>query len=118
MEFLAPVAVLGTIFFGLHALVRSVQKARLRKMMLEKNTDPEMIKVLLRERKSDPFPNLRFGLVLIALGGALFVGEIINNPAITAALMLIFAGIALLGYFFITRDADTRRRVFPNIKED
>lgn len=103
-EFLAPPVVLGVIFFGIYSLIKASQDYKLRKALIAKGADSDLIKSLMAQKQKDPFPNLRFGLILVALGGALGLGEIFGNGQLTAALMLAFAGLAFLAYFVIVRN--------------
>lgn len=103
-EFLAPPMVLGVIFFGIYSLVKITQDNKLKKALIQKGADSDLIKSIFASRSKDPYPNLRFGLILVALGGALGIGEIIGNGQLTAALMLSFAGIAFLIYFVVAKN--------------
>ena len=118
VEFLAPPMVLGVIFFGIYSIIKAAQDYRLKKALIEKGANSELISSLLAKSKRDPYPNLRFGLILVALGGALAVGSIFHDGQITAAMMLAFAGVAFLIYFATVRSKSDDSRPISDFMKD
>lgn len=106
LEFLAPASILGIMFYGIYSIVKISQENRLRKMLIQKGADAESIQLIFKDQATskDPYPNVRFGLILVAIGGAVGLGEIFQNPQITAALILGFSGLAFLAYFLLIKN--------------
>ncbi len=102
-EFIGP-----TGFFLIVALiVRWALDHKIRSKLIEKGVDSDTAKMLLQKQPSSAgtYPaSLKWGLVLIAIGAAFMISEF--SPRYwsdygTLALVCIFAGAALIVYYFI-----------------
>jgi len=96
------------IIFGFFAyVIKILSDNRVRNRLIEKGMVDEKVKFLYLDTfHKRNFSSLKWGMVLIALGLALFIGEILpehNQEEMTFGLMLLFAGIAFLIYYFLSK---------------
>ncbi len=103
-DIVVPVAVFGAIAY----IVKVLSDNRTRKHLIEKGLVGENVKYLFPEKQEDKsLSSIKWGMVLIGLGLAIFIGQIVkvNNPEIademTIGGMFILSGLALLVYYFI-----------------
>ncbi len=101
------------IIFGFFAyVIKILSDNRVRNRLIEKGILDEKVKFLYLDTfQKKNFSSLKWGMVLIALGLALFIGEILpedNQEEMTFGLMLLFAGIAFLIYYFLTKRMITK----------
>jgi hypothetical protein len=99
-----------TLFFGVLAyIVKIISDNRIRRRLIESGQLDEKIKYLyFRESKSlsEPFNSVRWGLVLIALGLAVLIGQLFppgDKEQMTVSAMFIMAGLAFLVYYFLAK---------------
>lgn len=96
------------IIFGFFAyVIKILSDNRIRNRLIEKGMLDEKVKFLyLDSFQKRNFSSLKWGMVLIALGLALFIGKILPEDyqeEMTFGLMLLFAGIAFLIYYFLSK---------------
>lgn len=104
MNAIVPVFVVGIFWFTVLAIVRAALDFSLRKKILSKDMNSEEVKALLHKGTGvDPYPNLKWGMVLMGIGSAVIVGNYLNNDQITAGLMLLLGGLGFLVYFLMTK---------------
>ena len=95
-------------FFGMISFItRTLSDNRVRREVLKvEAANSEFVDALMREGGRDPEANLKWGLVIVALGGALmlihFLGLDGDQP-LTWGLLALFAGGALIGFYAISR---------------
>lgn len=104
LESIIPVFVVGLFWWAVVSIVRLSLEHGFRKRLIEKGSTAEEIQAITQSKKPlDPYPNLKWGLVLVGLGGAALLGDYIGKETVTAGLMLLFAGVGFLIYFFATK---------------
>jgi len=98
------------VFFGVFAyIVKIVSDNRIRRRLIESGQIDEKIKYLYFQQPkpfSDPFNSVRWGLVLIALGLAVIIGQqfpVGEKEQMTLSAMFLLAGLAFLIYYFLAK---------------
>jgi hypothetical protein len=109
MEDLTPMIGMA-IFFGATAyIVRIILDHRIRRRLIDSGQIDEKVKYLyFQEQKpvAQPLSSVRWGLVLIALGLAVLLGQQFSEEVreeMTLSMMFLLAGIAFLVYYFLAR---------------
>lgn len=91
------------IVFG--AIVKIISDNKVRRLAIEKGMINENIKYLYLDKFETRVPSsLKWGMVLIGIGLALTIGQVLPSrlsETATVGLMFLFAGIALVVYYFI-----------------
>jgi uncharacterized membrane protein len=86
-------------------IVKQLSENKLRRNLIEKGLVDEKIKYLFLDKPKDYVSSsLKWGMVLIAVGLAVFVGQMAPPDLvqeITIGAMLIFGGLALVLYYII-----------------
>jgi len=102
MEAFVPLFIFGSFAY----ILKEYWNYKLRKVAVDQNKGDELQKVLMVKPSwgGDGVPSsLKWGMVLTAVGGAALIG--LNMPdtrdEITFSLMFLFAGLALIVYYFI-----------------
>jgi hypothetical protein len=98
------------VFFGAIAyVVKIMLETSTRKKLIDKEMLDENIKYLYLDKpKSQILPALKWGMVAIGVGIAIFIGQIVPYDAqreLTLGFMLIFGGLALVIYYAIANKA-------------
>ena len=98
------------MFFAVAYIVKVVSDNRVRRMAVEKGIAKEDLKNLFYNgRAGNVSSSLKWGIVLIAVGAALFISQLIpaeNIEAVTLGLIFVFAGIGLvISYVLDSRSA-------------
>lgn len=102
-DLLLPLIVLGIICGSIITLYRISTDTRLKKKLIDKGVDPKLVQsILLSRTKNSGLEPLKWGMVMIGGGIALGLGAIIPNDQLTAALMLVFAGMGFVFYYQIS----------------
>ncbi|MFC1557316.1 DUF6249 domain-containing protein [candidate division KSB1 bacterium] len=103
-----PILITLTVFFTIGMIIKWSLEYKLRKAIVEKGEVTENLKHLRHifhsHEYSGRMSSMKWGLVLIGIGSGLLVGTLLGNEysdEISAAFMFIYAGIALLLYYFI-----------------
>jgi hypothetical protein len=96
------------IIFGFFAyVIKILSDNRVRNRLIEKGMVDEKVKFLYHDNaRLKNFASLKWGMVLIALGSALFIGQFLpydDHEEMTIGLMFLFGGIAFLVYYFMAR---------------
>lgn len=103
LNFLIPV----TLFIVTGYIIKVISDNRLRQRLIEKGMVDEKSKYLfLNNRQVYNLSSLKWGLVLVGLGLALFAGQLFpyrNIEEITVGAMFLFAGLGFLVYYFIAK---------------
>jgi hypothetical protein len=86
-------------------IVKQLSENKMRRQLIEKGLVDEKIKYLFLDKPKDYVgASLKWGMVLIAVGLAVFVGQMAPHDLvqeITIGAMLIFGGLALVLYYII-----------------
>ncbi|KFN43077.1 hypothetical protein [Arenimonas oryziterrae] len=102
-EYLIPIS----FFICVTVAIKAIVDARVRRRMVETNTNDELIKsMLLADEQSRRLSALKWGLVLVlqALAFAVIDAMNLSEPTPGAfALILGAAGVGLLGYHFVAK---------------
>ncbi|MCI0515415.1 hypothetical protein L0128_19550 [candidate division KSB1 bacterium] len=100
-DFIVPVS----IFAGFYFIIKVLSDNHLRRKLIEKNMVNENVRFLFQEKVEMYLPaSLKWGMVLISLGSAILIGQFVPRSyqdEITVALLLLFAGLALVIYYLI-----------------
>ena len=102
---LTAVIIVGTVFFAIVQIVRTIAENRLRHKLIDKGMLDENVKHLYTSKLSYNVPSsLKWGMVLIAVGSSIWIAQLVpysfQEEAIVSA-MLIMGGLALIVYYFI-----------------
>ena len=93
------------IVFG--AIVKIVSDNKVRRLAIEKGMINENIKYLYLDKFEARVPSsLKWGMVLIGIGLALTIGQLLPSrisETVTVGFMFLLAGLALVVYYFIGR---------------
>ncbi len=100
------------IIFGACAIViKTVSDNALRRRIIDKGELSEHVKYLFFRPEGlerAPLSSVRWGLVLIGLGAAIFVGRLFPYDiyeSVTLGLMMLFAGLGFVIYYFLAKRA-------------
>ncbi len=98
-EIVVPVA-----FFGVtYLIIKTILDNRTKHKLIEKGLVDEKVKYLFAEKLDSQFlSSLKWGMVLIGLGLAVLVGELVQterSEEVTVGAMFVFAGLALLIHY-------------------
>ncbi len=117
---LTAVLIVATVFFSMVSIVKIISDNMMRRKILEKGMLDENIKYLYAQTSQQQVPaSLKWGMVLIAVGAAIFIGQFFPHTfseEATIGVMFLMAGLALILYYFIARrilkqseEAETRK---------
>lgn len=101
---LIPIVIVPAFFFALVEIVKTISNNSVRRSLIEKGEVDEGTKYLLTHISSSVPSSLKWGLVLIAVGAAVLIGQIAPydmREEFTISGMFIMAGLALIFYYFI-----------------
>ena len=99
-ETIIPIVVVPVIFFSIVAIIKIISDNAVRKHLIEKGLIDENLKYLYR--KTDESSSLKWGMILVAVGAAIFVAEFMNfSEEVVFGLMFILAGASLITYYFM-----------------
>ena len=102
MEFLIPIA----FFFMLAFIIKWGMDNKTRRLLIEKGMVDEKLKYLFTE-PSQSLSSIKWGMVLIGIGLALFIGQIFRydlTDQATMGLMFLFAGLGFVIYYFMAKN--------------
>jgi hypothetical protein len=108
-KFMQEAIIVAIVFGSAIYVIKLVSDNRIRRRIIESGQLDEKIKFLNFEaEKTDPvfFSSVKWGLVLIALGLGLLMGQFFPyrfNEEMTFAFMFLFAGIAFIIYYFLAK---------------
>jgi len=103
MEFIIPIF----LFYIIYLIIKTLSDNRLRQKLIDKGVVDENAKYLfVKNTEMQPMPSLKWGIVLIAIGIALFVNSmfplLMEGPA-SFGFVAILAGLAFIVYYFIAK---------------
>ena len=110
-----PVFITGIIFLSIVIVIKVISDNRIRKQLINSGNVDEKIKFLYmnpKSKESSPLNSLKWGLVLVALGLALFVGQFLPYEMEgegTIGTMFLFSGIAFLIYYFVSKKEEAKQ---------
>jgi uncharacterized membrane protein HdeD (DUF308 family) len=107
-EFLIPIA----MFFAIVAAIKVITDNRTRQKMIDKGLVDEKSRQIFSQ--TVPYLSaLKWGMVLIAVGLALFLVNLfpvaLEGPA-SVGLMMLFAGIAFIAYYYMARSYEEKNK--------
>jgi len=101
----------GIIFASIAFVIKVISDNRIRERLINSGKIDEQVKFLYmnpKNRESSPMNSLKWGMMLVALGLALFVGQFFPyqlEDEGTIGAMCLFSGIALLIYYFVSKNS-------------
>jgi hypothetical protein len=107
-EHLTAVAIVGIIFGSVVAVIKMISDNRIKNRLIDAGKTGEKIENLnlSADLYSNPINAIKWGLVLLGIGLAFMLGQLFPyriSDSSTFGLMLIFAGIGFLVYYFIAK---------------
>lgn len=103
-EYLAPIFVSGFFFLTLVTVIRMFTDTITKRRLIERGLVDDNAKSILNQSTNDPWPNLKWGMVLVAIGSAILIGTRIQNEQVTSGFIMIFGGLAFILYFLLARN--------------
>ncbi|RPH92339.1 MAG: hypothetical protein EHM72_17555 [Calditrichaeota bacterium] len=103
----SDIFIVAIVFGSIVFVIKNLSDNRLRRYLVQQGQVNENLQYLYRDRLAYSVPTaLKWGMVLLAIGLAVMVGEIVGGFArldepVVFALMFIFGGAALIAYYFI-----------------
>jgi uncharacterized membrane protein YbaN (DUF454 family) len=101
MEVLIPI----TFFIIVAAIVKITSDDKTKRLLIEKGLVNEQLKYLYGSSANGQVPSsLKWGMVLTAIGLAIFVGQLApygDRKEITMGGMFLFGGLAFIAHYFI-----------------
>lgn len=99
------ISIVAIIFFSIVAVIKIITDNMVRRKLAEKGMVSEEVKYLYADTLEFHRPgSLKWGMVLIAIGLAILIGQLLPYKIadeLTISAMFIFAGLALILYYFI-----------------
>jgi len=105
MDHYTDVFIVAIIFFSFFGVVKVISDNRLRQKLIDRGELGENIKHLYTSPKYQTLSSLKWGFVLVGLGLALLIGQLIPvdiQDEIIVGAMFILAGSGLLLYYYIS----------------
>lgn len=100
-----PILPLIAMFIIVPVIIKLLSDNKTRRQLIEKGLVDEKIKYLFQDKPKDYVgSSLKWGMILIAVGLAVFVGQMVPRylvEEVTIGCMLIFGGLALVLYYVI-----------------
>ncbi|MFQ6112849.1 MAG: DUF6249 domain-containing protein [bacterium] len=104
---LLAAVIVGIIFFSIITAIKIIADNSIRRKLIDKDMVNESVKYLYANTLVNQVPaSLKWGMVLIAVGVAIFVGQFFPytfSDEATIGVMFVLAGLALILYYFIAR---------------
>lgn len=101
------VVIVAVVFFSFVAIVKIVTENRIRRLLIDRGKLDESTKYLYASKiENEPLSAFKWGLVLIGIGVALFLGELFPSTFSEegmVGLMFLFAGIGFLIYYYMAK---------------
>lgn len=105
-----------TLFIVIAVIIKMMSDNRVRRLAIEKGVVNEDMKFLYYDRFEGKVPSsLKWGFVLIGIGLALFIGQLVPygmTEEITIGGMFFLAGVGLVVYYFVAN------RIYKRAKEE
>jgi len=103
LDFLIPIS----IFFAIAYIIKVISDNRLRHRLIERGQVDETVKDLFNENlELKALSSVKWGLVLIGIGLALFVGQMFPydvREEMTIGSMFFLAGVGFLAFYFMAK---------------
>lgn len=105
-EILIPIVVVPTVFLAIYHIIKTISDNNLRRKIIDKGMLDENVQHLFQKEKfGSTFPaSLKWGMVLVALGTAMLIGQLAPRSLeeeATIISMFIFSGLALIAFYFL-----------------
>ena len=104
-----PIFIVGIVFVSISFVIKVISDNRIRTRLIESGKIDEKLQFLYMnsgKKISSPLNSLKWGLVLVALGLALFVGQFLPYEMEgegTIGTMFLFSGISFLIYYNMSK---------------
>jgi hypothetical protein len=95
-----------TLFIIIGLVIKWGMDHKTRRLLIEKGMVDEKLKYLFTE-PSQALSSIKWGMVLIGIGLALFIGQIFRSDLTdeaTMGLMFLFAGLGFIIYYFMAKN--------------
>lgn len=108
--------IVAIIFGSAIYVIKTISDNRIRRRLIESGQVDEKIKYLyFTAQNADPayFSSVKWGLILIALGLALFLQQFLPyrfDDELTFGMMFLLAGIAFIVYYFLAKKHATHQQ--------
>lgn len=103
MEPMQDILIVAVIFYSIVAIIKIISDNRIRNKLIEKGLLDENTKYLYTRSETNVPSTLKWGLVLVFLGGAVLVAKLFNYQDFTVGFMFAFAGAGLILFYGIAR---------------
>lgn len=104
---MVPIIIVPAIFFSFVAMIKILSDNAVRRKLIDKGLIDENVKYLYSNRLESQAPaSLKWGMVLIAVGAAILIGQFVPysfQEEATISGMFIMAGVALIAYYFLAK---------------
>ena len=105
MNALQPIIIVGIILYSINEFVRILSDNRIRNKLISKGMVDDKIQYLYQAKQASLNPSsLKWGIVLVAIGAALLIGQIFPESVeeeMMIALMFLFSGAGLILFYFM-----------------
>jgi hypothetical protein len=100
------------LFLAPVLLIKIISDNRIRHKLIDKGLVDEKVKYLFSENLTlQPLSSVKWGLVLIGIGLALFIGNLSDlHEELIFGLMFIFAGVGFFVYYFLANQEMKKTR--------
>ena len=109
-----PIFIVGIIFVSISFVTKVLSDNRIRTRLIESGKIDEKVQFLyMNGKERSPLSSLKWGLVLVGLGLALFVGQFLPYEMEgegTIGTMFLFSGIAFLIYYNISKNEQNEEK--------
>lgn len=108
------------MFITLGWIIKVLSDNKTKRLLIQKGELNESIRFLYDRPKSQVSSSLKWGMVLVGIGIAIFLGRLISyhEEEVYFALMFVFAGLALLLFYFISGRKQVQAEGNPPEKKD
>lgn len=114
------VLIVAIIFGTVAWIIRLFLEHRIRARLIDRGLVDENVKYLyMMQRDSNTGTTLKFGIVLVAIGSAFFIGELFPyyiSREMTISFVFLFAGIGLLAYYWLAPKKPANGPTPPHIQ--
>lgn len=96
----------GLIFLSIVAIVKIVSDAKIRQRLIEQDLVKEDVKYLYPEKATNAPNSLKWGMVLIGIGLAFIIGQLVNEfyqTEVTIGSIFFLSGVALVIYYQLAK---------------
>ena len=103
------IIIVPVIFFVFYMIIKTLSDNRIKRILIEKGQLDENTKFLQTPAASDPLNAVKWGTVLISIGQAFFMTELLPRDISDGGLIgmiSFFAGVGYLVYYYMAKNRD------------